>query len=243
MYFWSIRYHNSGYTLVRAMQLVLDVRPVTTKLRVRTSQGHILIVRVNAFSIVEVPVTAFTITYTCNLKLGERSESDCITRYDMTQHTTGEGGPFLWVYILFRGDGAANTEQQDLRVVLDLVSPMLYFRGLGGEIFSVECLNEYHTKLLSRGALEGGPFKRTSRIGFVPILCERILKLSQCQRESSPAFRKSRAGTRFYVRIAGRRWRNRCAQCVGRVRYCEKKCQTKGWKYHKTWCKIDARLA
>ena len=95
---------------------------------------HILTVPVNSFSIVELPITvAFTTTYICNLKRRERS--DDITHYDnIAQHTTGEG-PFPWVYILFRGDGVANTEQQDSRVVLDLVSPMLYFRGLGGEIF------------------------------------------------------------------------------------------------------------
>jgi hypothetical protein len=53
------------------------------------------------------------------------------------------------VYIIFEGDGVANAEQQSSQVVLDLVLPMLCFRGLGGEIFSMECMEEYVKKLLS----------------------------------------------------------------------------------------------
>jgi hypothetical protein len=51
MYFWDIRHHDSGYKLAHAMQLVLDALPTTTKLRIRTSQGHL---PASSFSIVEV---------------------------------------------------------------------------------------------------------------------------------------------------------------------------------------------
>lgn len=132
MYFWGIRHHNSGYAMVHAMQLVLDALPTTTKLRIRTSRGHVLTVPISSFSIVELPIMALTNTYICNMKPREKPESDGHTSVILTQHTTGGSGSFPWVYMLFGGDGVANAEQQ---VVLDLVSPMLFFRGLGGEIF------------------------------------------------------------------------------------------------------------
>jgi hypothetical protein len=244
MYFWGVRHHNSGYTLVHAMQLVLDALPTTTKLRIRTSQGHFLIVPASSFSIVEVPIMALTNTYICNMKPQERPESDGHTHFSLTQHTTGGSGSFPWVYILFGGDGIANA--QSLQVVLDLVSPLLCFRGLGGEIFSMECLEEYHTKLLSQGALEGRPFKHSNRIRF-------RLKNEQdsrVQEDSEVVQLSERVLTRLSKIMEGETF---CAYCgkemakslctvCRKARYCDKKCQTKGWKYHKTWCKIDARL-
>ena len=244
MYFWSIRHHDSGYTLVHAMQLVLDALPTTTKLRIRTSQGHLLTVPVTSFSIVEVPITALTNTYICKIKamepgLGKKPESG-LSLASMAQHTTGGAGSFPWVYMLFEGDSVANAEQQSLKVVLDLVSPMLFFRGLGGEIFSMERREEYHTKLLSQGALEGRPFKYSDRIAFRP---------SEVQRNSEPVQLSERVLTRLSKIMEGETF---CAYCgkemakslctvCRKARYCDKKCQKKGWKYHKVWCKIDAQ--
>ena len=239
MYFWGIRHHNSGYTLAHAMQLVLDTLPATTKLRIRTSQGLFFTVPASSFSIIELPVKALTNTYICNMK---PLESDGCTRFSLTQHITGGNEPFPWVYMLFQvgGDDVANAEQQSLQVALDLVSPMLCFRGLGGETFSMECLEEYHTKLLSQGALEGRPFKHSKRIGFcssdvpedseAPQLSERVLtRLS-----------KIMEGETFCAYCGKEMAKSLCTVCR-KTRYCDKKCQTKGWKYHKTWCKIDAR--
>ena len=243
MYFWGIRHHNSGYTLVHAKQLVLDALPTTTKLRIRTSQGHFLTVPTSSFSIVEVPITTLTNTYICNMKPRERPESDGHTRISLSQHVTGGNGSFPWVYILFEGDGIANAGQQSSQVVLDLVLPMLCFRGLGGEIFSMECMEEYHTKLLSQGALEGRPFKHSNRIrfNFLP---------SDVQEDSEVVLLSERVLTRLSKIMEGETFcaycgkvmaKSLCAVCR-KARYCDKKCQTKGWKYHKTWCKIDARL-
>ena len=48
------------------------------------------------------------------MKLIGRSESDGLTCAGLAQHTMGESGSFPWVYILFRGDGIANAEQERL---------------------------------------------------------------------------------------------------------------------------------
>ena len=241
MYFWSIRHHNSGYALVHAMQLVLDALPANTKLRIRTSRGHVLTVPVSSFSIVELPVMALTNTYICNMKPREKpkSYSDGHTNLILAQHTTGGNGAFPWVYMLFGGDGAVEPGSQ---VVLDLVSPMLFFRGLGGEIFSMERMEEYHTELLSQGAVEGRPFKHSDRVVFRPNetqpdneaigLSERVLdRLSKIME----------GGEKFCAYCGKEMAKLQCSVCR-KALYCDKKCQTRAWKYHKTWCKIDAGL-
>ncbi|KAF8341922.1 hypothetical protein F5887DRAFT_363745 [Amanita rubescens] len=240
MYFWGIRHHNSGYTLAHAMQLVLDALPTTTKLQIRTSQGHFLTVPASSFSIVELPIRALTNTYICNMKPLESSESDGHTRFSVVQHVTGGSEPFPWVYMLFQ-DGVANAEQQSLQVVLDLVSPMLCFRGLGGEIFSMECLEEYHTKLLSQGALEGRPFKHSNRIRFLPSDVPEDSEATQLSERVLTRLSKIMEGETFCTYCGKAMAKSLCTVCR-KARYCDKKCQKKGWKYHKTWCKIDARL-
>jgi hypothetical protein len=245
MYFWAIRHHNSGYALVHAMQLVLDSLPTTTKLRIRTSRGHVLTVPASSFSIVELPIMALTNTYICNMKPREKpkSESDGHTSLIMAQHTTGGSGTFPWVYMLFGGDGlpAANAERHGLQVVLDLVSPMLFFRGLGGEIFSMERMEEYHTKLLSQGALEGRPFKHSDRMGFRPIEGQEDNEAIQLSERVVTRLSKIMEGETFCAYCGKEMAKSLCTVCR-KAMYCDKRCQTKGWKYHKTWCKLDAGL-
>ena len=239
MYFWSIRHHNSGYALVHAMQLVLDALPTNTKLRIRTSRGQVLTVPVSSFSIVELPVMALTNTYICNMKPREKpkSYSDGHTNLILAQHTTGANGPFPWVYMLFGGDDVG----QGLQVVLDLVSPMLFFRGLGGEIFSMERMEEYHTKLLSQGALEGGPFQHSERIQFRPIEMQEDNEAIQLSERVLTRLSKVMEGEKFCA-YCGKEMANSLCTVCRKALYCDKRCQTKGWKYHKTWCKIDAGL-
>jgi hypothetical protein len=252
MYFWSIRHHDSGYKLVHAMQLVLDALPTTMKLRIRTSQGHFLTVPVSSFSIVELPITALTNTYICKMNLndtkprpGEKPESDGhtgLSPVNAVQYTTGASGrgSFPWVYMLFGVDGDANAEQQTLQVVLDLVSPMLFFRGLGGEIFSMERMEEYHTKLLPQGALEGRPFKHSCRIAFRPGEVQRQSEVVQLSERALSRLSKIMEGETFCAYCGKEMAKSLCTVCR-KARYCDKKCQTKGWKYHKTWCRIDAK--
>ena len=223
------------------MQLVLDALPTTTKLHIRTSQGHFLAVpAASSFSIVELPILALTNTYICNMTPLERSDSVGRTRFSLAQHVTGGSGSFPWVYMLFQavGDGVANTEQP---VVLDLVSPMLCFRGLGGEIFSMECLEEYHTKLLSQGALEGKPFKHSERIRFDPSDVPEDSEAAQLSERVLTRLTKIKQGETFCKYCGKEMAKSLCTVCK-KARYCDKKCQTKGWKYHKTWCKVDAKL-
>ena len=241
MYFWGIRHHNSGYALVHAMQLVLDALPTTKKLRIRTSRGHVLTVPVSSFSIVEVPIMALTNTYICNMKPREKPELDGHTSFILAQHTTGGSGSFPWVYMLFRDDGVADEQPKNLQVVLDLVSPMLFFRGLGGEIFSMERMEEYHSKLLSQGALEGRPFKHSDRIGFRPGEMQEDNEAVQLSDRVLTRLSKIMEGESFCAYCGKEMAKSLCTVCR-KALYCDKKCQTKGWKYHKTWCKIDAGL-
>ena len=247
MYFWSIRHHDSGYTLAHAMQLVLDALPSTMKLCIRTSRGHFLTLPVSSFSIVEVPVRALTNTYICNMKPRERPESDNNDdghkSVNLAQHTTGGTGFFPWVYMLFQGDGVgiAEQQQQRLQVVLDLVSPMLFFRGLGGEIFSMERVKEYHAELLPQGALEGRDIKHSERIMFPPNEARENSEAAQLSERVLARFLKIMEGEAFCAYCGKEMAKSVCTGCR-KTRYCDKKCQKRGWKYHKTWCKIDAQL-
>ena len=243
MYFWSIRHHNSGYAMVHTMQLVLDALPTTTKLRIRTSRGLSLTVPVSSFSIVEVPIVALTNTYICNMKPRdfERPESEGHKNFILAQHTTGGSGSFPWVYMLFDGDGDANEEQQSSQVVLDLVSPMLFFRGLGGELFSMERVEEYHTKLLSQGALEGRPFNYSDRIGFCPSDMQEYSESVQLSERVLTRLSKIMEGETFCAYCGKEMAKSLCTVCR-KAMYCDKRCQMKAWKYHKAWCKIDAGL-
>ena len=241
MYFWAIRHHNSGYALVHAMQIVLDALPITTKLRIRTSRGHLLTVPVSSFSIVELPIIALTNSYICNMKPQEIPESDGHTSLTLAQHTTGGSGSFPWVYMLFGDEGVANTQENGLQVVLDLVSPMLFFRGLGGEIFSMERMEEYHTKLLSQGAIEGRPFKYSDRVGFRSIEVQEGSETVQLSERVLTRLSKIKEGESFCA-YCGKEMANSLCTVCRKAMYCDKKCQKRGWKYHKTWCKIDAGL-
>ena len=241
MYFWGIRHHNSGYPLAHAMQLVLDALPATTKLRIRTSRGHFLTVPASSFSIVELPIMALTNSYICNMKPRERPELDGHTNFILAQYTTGGTGSFPWVYMLFGDDGVADPEQQGLQVVLDLVSAMLFFRGLGGEIFSMERMEEYHTKLLSQGALQGKPFKHSARIKFPPGEAQEDSEAAQLSKRVLTRLLKIMEGETFCAYCGKETPKSLCTVCR-KARYCDNKCQKKAWKYHKTWCKIDAGL-
>jgi hypothetical protein len=232
--FWTFRHHDSGYTLAHAMQLVLDALPADTQLRIRTSQGHVLTVPATSFSIVEVPIIAHTNTYIC--KLRSKGVSGGTTGFNASQYTMGESGSFPWVYLLFSDEGS--TEEQDSSVVLDLVSPMLGFRGLGGEIFSMERQQEYLAKLLPRGAFLGRPFKNTSRIVYRP----GGLPIDEAVALSERVFSKLKRGEgMFFCAYCGKEMVKLLCTACRKVRYCDKGCQVKGWKYHKNWCKTDAR--
>lgn len=103
----------------------------------------------------------------------------------------------------------------------------------------MECWKEYHTKLLSQGALESGPFKFTSRIGFGPDYVQEDLEVIPLSERVLTRLSKIMTEGETFCAYCGKEMaKSLCTVC----RNCEKKCQIKGWKYHKNWCKKDAGL-
>jgi len=157
-----------------------------------------------------------------------------------------------WVYLLFGDTDVASTDAtKDGRVMLDLVSPLLGMRGLGGEPFSMERLIDYHEKVLPTGgeevinhndwrSIEHNGFILSGRIkndskpeanAIVQDLAERVLRrLSRITK-----------GEETYCAYCGKHDPNvRCSKCK-KAMYCGRACQASAWKFHRTWCDADAR--
>jgi hypothetical protein len=240
MIYWRCKHHDRGYTLAHAMQLVLDNLPSPAKVRMRTSQGHNITIPATAFVIAEVPILSHSTTYICKITnmphLGP-------TNVNLAQYLTGSDGSFQWVYIVFGNEEVGNIDlDKDGRVALDLVAPMLGMRGLGGEIFAMERLEDYHSKLLPFAADECGELVLSSRI--VPGSSGRQVEDSRAIELSKRVLTrlgKVMHGEDGHCSYCGKR--SSQSQCSGcrKVKYCDKGCQSKAWKYHKRWCKIDAQ--
>ncbi|KLO16743.1 hypothetical protein SCHPADRAFT_198499 [Schizopora paradoxa] len=152
MIYWRIRHHDSGYVLCEVLQQVLDSLPKDrTKLRIRTSQGHTLTeLSPDAFHIAEVAMVPKFCTLTCVIQ--PRLEG----YIDIKEHVFGgDLQPIPWVYLLFGDSSVADEDPaKDGRVMFDLVSPLLGMQGLGGELFSMERLADYHDRVLPTGGQE-----------------------------------------------------------------------------------------
>jgi len=160
----------------------------------------------------------------------------------MTQYLTGaDGGDLPWVYLIFGDEDVAKEDlDEDGRVMLDLVAPMLGMRGLGGEIFAMERLEDYHSEVLPRGALEGEPVDLSGRIRTRgPEAGEAAEKWST--RVLSRLERITKGEERFCAYCGKDGPTSQCSRC-GKARYCNPTCQSNAWKYHKTWCKVDAGI-
>ena len=236
--FWRIRHHDSGFLLAHALQLVLDALPASTTLRIRTSRGHTLLTSAHDFTIAEAPVTPSSITYICKLFKAPGMSS---TQFGMAQYLTGAEGDIPWVYVLFGGSVAASRDpSQDGRVAVDLISPLIGLRGLGGEIFVMETLSTvvdkvlpnpwYPDELVLSGRIAPSP-SRMQQANEATALSERV-------RERLEAIQNG--GELFCAYCGKSAPSSQCSACQ-KVKYCNAECQSMGWKYHKRWCKEDQK--
>jgi hypothetical protein len=95
--FWEIKIHNSGYILAHAMQILLDKLPSTVKLRIRTSQGHSVVVRSEQFAIAQIEVVPHRNAYTC--RITKTPDND--DQVELEEYVTGMPGPIPWPYLAF----------------------------------------------------------------------------------------------------------------------------------------------
>ena len=235
--FWRIRHHDSGFLLAHALQLVLHALPATTPLRIRTSRGYVLETTAHDFTIAEAPLTPTSMTYVCKLTKAPGMSS---TQFGMTQYLTGTDGDVPWVYVLFGGSVAASQEKsQDGRVAVDLISPLIGLRGLGGETFVMEKLADAHDMLpiqwepgdlILSGSIVLSPSRRVQADQAIA-LSERVLKRLE----------SIQSGQELFCSYCGKNAPgSQCSACR-KIKYCNAQCQSMGWKYHKRWCKEDKK--
>ena len=241
--FWEIKNHDRGFVLANAMQLVLDSLPASTNVRIRTSQGYSLVCPAQEFAIANLDVLPHRTCYIANItKLPPPAEP---TQIGLSQFVTGENGDFPWVYLVFGGPGVAHSEAEfDGRVALDLASPLLAgMRGLGEECFSLEKMYDYHTKCIPRGGEEmPTDMYLSGRIGSVrqPKRPEQVqLAMELAERVKGRVTRKMSGGEKSCGYCGKNGPKFKCNRCKAAL-YCDGRCQTMGWKYHKRWCKQDA---
>jgi MYND finger len=238
--FWQIKNHNRGYALTHAMQTVLDSLPNTVHLMLRTSQGHSLLVEPKQFAIEEFKVLPNEKVYICQATpqpvLGP-------TKFALHEYTTGATGPIPWVYLAFaeaelRPEFRNTDPRVNGRIVLDLAAPLLAgMRGLGNETFALERMGDYHDRVIPKGGSErerpvtsGRIDARLADVGLMSELSKRVLGRVQAILESG----ETSCG---YCGKASPK--SSCGRCK-QARFCDKRCQTLGWKYHKKWCSPEA---
>jgi len=241
--FWRLRDYDYGFVLAHAMQNVLDdLDEKTFKIRIRTSKGYCLTLNPSTFCIAECNVFAREVTYICKVIKTPRLGPSKVG----ARHYINGGKSYVpWVYLLFGGPDVANTSPElDNRVALDLAIPLLSgTRGLGKEVFALERMEDYHSEVLSKGA-----FESAENI----TLSGRISSASKPDKGALARTLKKKVQDRIYnIKEHGKGSCGYCGKespgssCAGckKAKFCDKRCQTMGWKYHKTWCKKDAASA
>ncbi|THH06192.1 hypothetical protein EW145_g4253 [Phellinidium pouzarii] len=236
--YWRIKHHDSGFILCSALQLVLDTLPQSTSLRVRTSQGFAMTCGAQSFVVAEMQVFPKETTYICNFKPRPDIEP---TKVEMLQYLTGEKLESIpWIYLVF-GEPTLETPNfiADKRVAVDLVSPMLGMRGPGGETFVMESMNTYHHKILPRYATADLDHVISYRIN--PQVKQQAIQPMEIAMRVLSRLEKIARGEEAYCGYCGKTApKAQCSRCRKKTKYCAAACQKKAWKYHKTWCKIDA---
>jgi len=241
--FWEIKNHDRGFLLAQAMQFVLDSFLPTTKVRIRTSQGYSLTCGAREFSIANLDVLPHRTCYIAKItKLPPPADP---TQVELGQCVTGEKGDIPWVYLAFGGPSVTSSEVHvDGRVALDLASPLLSgMRGLGGEVFSLEKLLDYHTKVIPiRGEEMPTQMYLSGRLGSVgpPKRPEQVeMEKELAERVKVRAEKKLNGGMNSCGYCGKSEPKFRCNDCKV-ARYCDARCQKLGWRYHKKWCNQDA---
>ena len=238
--YWGAKHHDSGYLLAYVLQNVISALPESTKLRLRTSQGYEMMCRTADFAFNELTIAPNKIHYFANVTVhniqGPR-------RADLSENFIGdEFNNLRWIYFVFGGQDVARTDVlTDGRVMLDLVTTMLGERGLGGEIFSMERMGDYHNRILVNCCKEEAKIIMSGRLVFNRAPPEQKQEAVELQKLVLSRLTNILTKKETFCAYCGRSGADSsCAKCKI-ARYCSKGCQTKAWKYHKVWCKIDSR--
>jgi hypothetical protein len=158
----------------------------------------------------------------------------------MTQYLTGTDGANLpWVYLLFGGPSVARREPHlDGRVAVDMISPLIGLRGLGGEVFILERLADIRDKLLTN-PWQPEELVLSGRIFPSPPRIQQYNESKDLADRVSRRFEAIQSGKELFCGYCGKTAPS--AQCGGcrKAKYCNTQCQSMGWKYHKRWCKED----
>jgi len=235
--FWRIRHYDAGYILAAALQQVLDALPSSTSLLIRTSRGYTLRTSPTDFTIAEAPLKPSNATYVCKIT---QSPGVRPAQIRMTQYITGTDGKDLpWVYLLFGGPSVARREpNRDGRVAVDLISPLIGLRGLGGEVFILERLADIRDKLLTN-PWQPEELVLSGRIVASPPRIQQYNESKDLAERVSKRFEAIQSGEELFCAYCGKT--APAAQCGGcrKSKYCNTQCQSMGWKYHKRWCKED----
>jgi hypothetical protein len=236
--YWQTKNHDHGYAMASAMQLVLDALPPNVNLRVRTSLGYSITIPPSEFSIAEIQVIPKEIAYVCRITKQPLAGPD---KVQVGQFSTGERGVVPWVYLLFGGtDVASSIPELDGRVALDLAAPLLSgMRGLGKEVFAMERLEDYHNRVLPTSCSEvpadiilSGRIR--TGIGAARIKEDQLAK-TLAKKVSARVLDVLENGTTSCGYCGARLPKSLCSRCK-EARFCNKNCQTAGWKYHRKWC-------
>jgi hypothetical protein len=236
--FWRIRHHDSGFLLAHALQLVLDALPASTTLRIRTSRGHSLLTSAQDFTIAEAPLTPSSMTYICKLN---KAPGMSPTQFGAAQYLNGTEGDIPWVYVLFGGSVAGSREpSQDGRVAVDLISPLIGLRGLGGEIFVMEKLFDVLNKVLPN-PWHPNELILSGRIVPSPGRMQQANEATALSKRVRDRLEAIQNGGELFCAYCGKSApSSQCSACQ-KVKYCNAECQSMGWKYHKRWCKEDRK--
>lgn len=160
------------------------------------------------------------------------------TQRAIGQWVTGEGGAIPWVYLAFGGPSVARSEfELDGRVALDLASPLLSgMRGLGGEVFSLEKMQDYHSKVLPTGGEEmDTEMYLSGRIGSVgpPKLPDHVKVAKELAERVKGRVHGKMSGGQTSCGYCGKNGpKFKCNGCKIAT-FCSGRCQKMGWIYHK----------
>jgi hypothetical protein len=240
--FWQIKHHDHGYALAHAMQIVLGTLPKTIKqLRIRTSQGYSVLAKPHEFAIAEIQVLPKQPFYICQLGKQPGLKASQVA---ISQYVTGADGYMPWVYLLFGGKSVWNSNTKlDGRVALDLAAPLLSgMRGLGKEVFAMEKMVDYHDNVLPEGGIEHPSEIQLSGRISTGARQDEVRLASSLARKVLDRVKGIIAGEKNCGYCGRNGATSACGGCK-QTKYCDKRCQTNGWKYHKKWCKVDAAAA
>lgn len=232
MIFWRIRHHDN-LILPHAMILVLESLPRSTKLRLRTAKALDVTCRVESFFalldpdiVPKVPIYANNLVET---PAGNIAYSVAVLEEESIGHA----------HLCF-GDTPRRGEQGGPIIALDLAAPLLGLRGDGGEIFVMDKKDAYLKKFRTACASASGKLILMNRIPDVNDMRERNELAMRVLGRLQAICRSEEEYCRYCGKGKTAEEMSRCSGCK-KAKYCGEQCQRMAWKYHRVWCKTDAK--